>query len=392
MRLGPRLGVGLSILWTLRQAARRCSPMSEVYVVGNEAADVDSLVSAYVMAEVLRASGAKATALAQIPREEFRLRGDAVALFRRAGSKTLEDGSPVGMAFWDEVKWEELSAEKSVVLVDHNKMTDQVAKHFERVVQVLDHHAGGVAYPEASTTIDEALGSCCSLVVEQAADWSTEHSTLLAGVILLDCRNFDEEAKKGTARDLAALKQLERAGMPAALSKEATKWYKELMEARKDVSHLTCRDLMLLDTKVVNLRGFNVAVASMFGTLSEVSSKAGGPEGVEKDAKRLSAERNYQAMILLFSKDKLMGKKRAVAFVADPEAMQLCEDIAKEMALTPGNLPKELRENPLYQTQGLVDTGFQMERLEMPLLAYSLKGDVSRKTVLPFAHLVARKA
>ena len=359
-------------------------------MVGNEAADVDSLVSSYVMAELLRGQGKRATALAQIPREEFRLRGDAVALFRRAGSEVLEDGSPVKMAFWDEVKWEEVSQERSVVLVDHNKMTEQVAKHFEHVVQVLDHHAGGVAYPEAVSIIDEALGSCCSLVVEQASKWSSELSCLLAGVILLDCRNFDSEAKKGTARDLEALKRLE--GVPAALSKEATTWYKELMEARKDVSHLTCRDLMLLDTKVVNLRGLNVAVASMFGTLNEVSSRAGGAEEVEKDAKRLSAERNYQAMILLFSKDKLMGKKRAVAFIAlDAAAMQLCEDIAKEMALTPKNLPTELRENPLYQTQGLVDTGFQMERLEMPLVAYSLKGDVSRKTVLPFAHLVARK-
>jgi hypothetical protein len=59
---------------------------------------------------------------------------------------------------------------------------------------------------------------------------------------------------------------------------------------------------------------------------------------------------------------------------------------------TPGNLPEELRENPLYQTQGLVKDGFQMEELKelQPLNVYSLKGDVSRKTVLPFATMVAK--
>ena len=47
----------------------------QVFVVGNEAADADSLVSAYAMAQLLNSSETQAIALAQIPREEFRLRG-----------------------------------------------------------------------------------------------------------------------------------------------------------------------------------------------------------------------------------------------------------------------------------------------------------------------------
>ena len=49
--------------------------------------------------------------------------------------------------------------------------------------------------------------------------------------ILLDCRNFDKDAKKGTDRDVAALKHLKST---AAVAKEDGPWYKELMEARKD--------------------------------------------------------------------------------------------------------------------------------------------------------------
>ena len=43
--------------------------------------------------------------------------------------------------------------------------------------------------------------------------------------------------------------------------------YKELMHARKDVSHLSVRDLMLLDTKVVCLRGLNAAWKHAAGLL-----------------------------------------------------------------------------------------------------------------------------
>lgn len=60
--------------------------------------------------------------------------------------QVLPDGSPMAMTFWDEVDCAEVDQieTRSLVLVDHNKMTDQVAAHFKphQVRQVLDHHAG----------------------------------------------------------------------------------------------------------------------------------------------------------------------------------------------------------------------------------------------------------
>lgn len=97
-----------------------------------------------------------------------------------------------------------------------------------------------------------------------------------------------------------------------------------------------------------------------------------------------------------------MGKRRALAFIPMGDSSEstesvtlpsktLCEDIAKQMCETPGNLPETLRENPLYQTQGLVENGFEMQLLKelQPLDVYTLRGEVSRKTVLPFATMVA---
>ena len=45
----------------------------------------------YVMAQLLESPDVQGIALAQIPREEFRLRGDALALFKEAGSKVLAE-------------------------------------------------------------------------------------------------------------------------------------------------------------------------------------------------------------------------------------------------------------------------------------------------------------
>ena len=59
----------------------------------------------------------------------------------------------------------------------------------------------------------------------------------------------------------------------------------------QDVSHLSVRDLMLLDTKVVTLRGLRVAVCSIFGTVREMISMAGSPIEVAKIAKVLAKDR-----------------------------------------------------------------------------------------------------
>jgi len=363
----------------------------QVFIVGNEAADVDSLVSAYAMATLLESSDVQAIPLAQIPREEFRLRGDALKLFSESGAEVLPDGSPAKLLFWDEVDWQQADdlMHRKLVLTDHNRMTAQVAQHFEgRVEWVLDHHAGGDSYPEARKDIDEGLGSACTLVVEQFLKGreerlSQEMQTLLAGVILMDCRNFSPTENKGTPRDRQALSALEK-GLPA---RGADVWYEELMLARKEISHLSARELMLMDMKVITLRGLSVLMPSLQSSLTESCEKAGGHAELEAVAKALTKDRGHQASVLLFTKDKVTGKKAMLLVAADdqPDAAQLCADLVKLMQVAPGELPKHLLENPLYQSQGLVETGFQLERVKEleAVQAYNLKGSVSRKTVIP---------
>jgi len=369
----------------------------QVFVVGNEAADVDSLVSAYAMARILDSDKVQGIALAQIPREEFRLRGDALALFGCAGSEALGDGSPAHLRFWDEVDWDAVRAldGRALVLTDHNKMTQRVAEHFEgRVEQILDHHTNSECYPSAQAEIVEGLGSACTLVTERlcAASMNTseELGKLLAGVIILDTRNFDPKEAKGTRRDQDALDRL-----AAFLPEGGTgPWYEQLMAARKDISHLSVRELLLLDLKTVSASdGSVIAFSSIFGVLREVCERAGGPKGFIELVEAFAASKGYEAVVGLFAKDA-EGRK-AVSFVPRRDGERgrsICAALSAHLAAaSPGSFPQAFRENPLFASQGLLEHGFELEPQEdlQPLMAFTLRGATSRKTVLPYAMTAA---
>jgi len=364
----------------------------QVFVIGNEAADVDSLISAYAMAQFLDSDKVQGIALAQILREEFRLRGDALALFRRAGSPLLGDGSPARLLFWDEVDWGAVHSlsSRSLVLTDHNKMTAKVAEHFEgRVERIFDHHADTGSYPDAEVIIDEALGSACTLVVEQfsaaAVPMSAEIGTLLAGVILLDTRNFNPIDAKGTPRDKDALDRLSEF-IPAGRGS----WYDELMAARKDVSHLSVRELLLLDLKTANTSsGRVIAFSSIFGPIRDVCEGAGGAAPFLEEAEAMAESKGYDAMVVLFSKDS--QDRKAIAFVPGRKGghgLGICEVMSEHLVrAAPGAFAGVFSENPLFASQGILEEGFGLVRRDdlQPLMAFTLRKPISRKTLLPFA-------
>jgi len=295
------------------------------------------------------------------------------------------------MRFWDEVDWDVVRTldTRSLVLTDHNKMTKIVADVFSGKVEwVLDHHADSRSYPDARVDLDESLGSACTLVTEQYLAKSetlpAEIGILLAGVILLDSRNFDPQEGRGTPRDRAALDRL--AGHLPEIG--AAAWYKELMNARKDVSHLSVREHLMLDLKAATVAGFPglVAFSSIMGTLDGMCTQAGGPEALLATLRGFAAERGYEAVVGLFSKDDKGFK--ALATAAATEAQQpLCAAVEARLAGAPGNLQKELRENPLYAAQGILEEGFGLTPRSdlLPLRAFSLRAIISRKTLLPRA-------
>lgn len=371
-------------------------------MIGNEAADVDSLVSAFAIAKFLNSVEVQATAVAQIPREEFRLRNDAVALFHQAGCEVESDGSPAGLLFWNEFPSEAVRAfeQRSVVLTDHNRMSPVVADLFEgRVEWILDHHADVGQHPLARRDIDAIVGSACTLVAEQFQSLGSvipnDIGVLLSGVILLDTRNFDAKENKGTPRDRAALDAL-AAFIPRVdgdtLESAAAQWYEQLMEARKDVSHLSVRELLLLDLKVSAFGPAESAVAfsSVFLTMDAALKLAGGPDGFAAHARELAAVKGWQAVVCIFRKDKRKQHRRGLLLIPlnDEAAIQeLCVRLVANLKGAPEALQPELKANPLFANQGILEHGFdlQPESDMRPCMAFTMLGAISRKTLLPSA-------
>lgn len=198
-------------------------------VIGNEAADADSIISALVYAHHKRRhateNGRVIVPVVPVPRDELALRCDVVSLFRELHVDER------ALVFVDEFPWRHAAfqaggrARLDFTLLDHNALSTKRMGGDDgvgRVVEILDHHMDlgkhtDAAVREIAFADGQALvASSCTLVAEKVLQTSggTEtdalHATLLLAVIALDSVNFDPSAKKVTARDVAAAKALEK--------------------------------------------------------------------------------------------------------------------------------------------------------------------------------------
>ena len=175
-------------------------------VMGNEAADLDSMVSAILYGQLASASGAPGAPLVvpviNCPRGDFALRTEAVYLFAAL------DVDVDALLFIDEINLEPLyrSGRLSLTLVDHNTLSAAQAKYTDAVDGVIDHHADGGLYPQAEPRTIEPVGSAATLVAEavlqdRPALIDSVSATLLLGTILLDTVNLDPAAGRVTAKD-----------------------------------------------------------------------------------------------------------------------------------------------------------------------------------------------
>lgn len=176
-------------------------------VMGNEAADLDSMASsimyAYFKARTAGSNGNSAfVPLINVPRDDFKLRTEAVYLFREAGI------DPGLMLFADEVNLDALKAKGKlkITLIDHNKLASFQEQFADCVVEILDHHKDENLFTNAKPRIIEPVGSAATLVAEALlgqGESLLEHGSaiLLLGTILLDTVNLDPEAKRATPKD-----------------------------------------------------------------------------------------------------------------------------------------------------------------------------------------------
>ncbi len=218
-------------------------------VIGNEAADLDSMVSAILYGQLTSARKPSGTPPAvpviNCPRGDFPLRTEAVYLFATLGIDVD------ALVFIDEIDLEALhrAGRLRLTLVDHNILSAGQEKYADAVEAIIDHHADGGLCAQAKPRRIEPVGSAATLVAQAILRDRPDlieagPATLLLGTILLDTVNLDPSAQRVTAKDEAMAARLGEVAGSNADHLFAT------LEAEKfNVSALGTGDLLRKDYK-----------------------------------------------------------------------------------------------------------------------------------------------
>ncbi|MDA3938842.1 MAG: DHH family phosphoesterase [Spirochaetia bacterium] len=240
-------------------------------VMGNEAADLDSMASAVCYAWYLHLDDPSQNSfpLINIPRADFKLRTEAVYLFQEAGVN-IDD-----LLFTEDIDLEKLKAAGTLklVLVDHNKLASSQTGLERLITGIIDHHADEAAYPPAAVTDIKPVGSCATIVAEnflkdQQDTIEKSLGTLLLGTILLDTVNLDPEAGRVTNDDSkAANKIIEISGL------DSKKLFDKLQFEKFNVSSLGSYDLLRKDYKEWQMGSVKLGIGSVLLPASDWAAK-----------------------------------------------------------------------------------------------------------------------
>ncbi|XP_042749556.1 exopolyphosphatase PRUNE1 isoform X2 [Lagopus leucura] len=307
----------------------------EVHVVmGNEACDLDSTVSALALAYFLAKTSVPPRAafipVLNIPRADFALRTETTFLLRE---HSIPDSS---LIFRDEIDLAGLHSAGllSLTLVDHHVLPSADAALEEAVVDVLDHRPLEREWAPSCQLTVELVGSCATLVTERIAqgppgvlDRTT--AALLHGTILLDSVNLSPAAGKVTPRDVRCVSLLE-SRFPELPPHDSI--YGALQAAKFNVSGLTTEQMLRKDLKTVS---GDEQVLATSGIYMDIELFLRRP-GLLQDLEAFCQARGYSVLVAMtVSFNECYEPKRQLAVYSWHEALRSTVCRALEEATTP---------------------------------------------------------
>ncbi|XP_015978272.2 exopolyphosphatase PRUNE1 isoform X1 [Rousettus aegyptiacus] len=245
-------------------------------VLGNEACDLDSMVSALALAFYL----AKTTEAEEvfvpvlnIKRSELSLRGDSVFFLQKI---RLPESL---LIFRDEIDLHALhrAGQLTLILVDHHVLPRSDAALEETVAEVIDHRPiEQKCCPPCHVSV-ELVGSCTTLVTERILQGAPEildrqMAALLHGTIILDCVNMDLKIGKATLKDKSCVEKLEALfpDLP-----ERSDIFDSLRKAKFDVSGLTTEQMLRKDQKTISRQGIKMVISAIYMDLEAFLQRSG---------------------------------------------------------------------------------------------------------------------
>lgn len=285
------------------------------FVMGNESADLDSIVSSIAFAYLLYHENNSSQGeelyipLLNIHRDEIALHKDLLYLFQLLNISTddllfLDDHVPLDLLFMqDRLRFN---------LVDHNLLRPSQEHLSNAVERIVDHHADEnkqypLITPENKTIA--IVGSATTLIAEkmlssQQITMTPELALLLLGPILIDTSNL-QSLEKTTERDIKAAETLK--ALAADIIPQD--FYEELLKAKNDISGLTPSMLLSKDFKEYLDGELLYGISSLPTTICWWTEDVSLIRPVlEKYAK----DRELSYLILLMANDDPKGPKRKI--------------------------------------------------------------------------------
>ncbi|CAF0919951.1 unnamed protein product [Adineta ricciae] len=232
-------------------------------VLGNEACDLDSTISACVYAYFLHSICETPNEILHLPVLNthafvFRLRHEVLWFLEENRSNLI---------FIDDINLNDLSekGKLEIVLVDHHSLHSKLN---EEVVEIIDHHQvkeNSIILKDYSKIKIEPVGSCCTLIGEKLLasnrfQITNEIAYLLTGPILFDTLNFSPSAGKTTPKDKQVYEQL---FTRRTIRTDDSDLYKTLRKCAGDTTGMSVQDLLQKDVKQVVGPNIRLAVSSL---------------------------------------------------------------------------------------------------------------------------------
>uniref|UniRef100_V9KX53 Protein prune-like protein n=1 Tax=Callorhinchus milii TaxID=7868 RepID=V9KX53_CALMI len=266
-------------------------------VLGNEACDLDSMVSALAWAYCLTKTSPEQDKLflpvLNIPRSEFALRTECTYFLR-------EHRLPEGiLTFRDDIDLHQLHRDSrlSLTLVDHNVLPSADWGLEEVVREVIDHRAVERVSAPGCEVLAELVGSCATLIAHRILQRAphlldSQLTAMLRDTILLDCVNMAPEAGKVTPKDTEIVAMLESRFPELPAHPDV---FNSLQSAKFDVSGLSTDQMLRKDMKVVTEGGVSLAISAVYLPLQVFLSRSCATQEIGQFCRR----RGYDALVAM---------------------------------------------------------------------------------------------
>jgi exopolyphosphatase len=294
----------------------------EVHIVlGNESADLDSVISAIVRAYhlfLIKDNNSIYLPFINIFREELELRKDVQYVLEGFGISADDLSFIDGPISLDSIH---ILDKLKLHLVDHNELNPDQAHLSDAVVDIIDHHADAQQYPPLQQKIIDTVGSCTTLVANEFIKLQSiekmpkAFAGLLLAPVLMDTDNLQSVEKTKPAD--VQLKELlvTRAGnaLPAD-------FYDNMRAKKEDTSGLTTKLCLFKDFK--KFRSGDV----VYGMSSLGSSKGFWIENqadLLHDFEELTTKRGLDFLVLLmpYYNEGRHPQRKIVVYSISPEIL-----------------------------------------------------------------------